>query len=72
MTLFITHLLCTTEFPPQTAKNIHTWAHLALATHMKAGWVSHPQVALMTLKIKAHTLKSLQLLFRLELKKPLG
>ena len=53
-------------------KNIHTWAHLALATHMKAGWVSHPQVALMTLKIKAHTLKSLQLLFRLELKKPLG
>ena len=24
-------------FPPQTA-SIHTWAHRALATHMKAGW----------------------------------
>ena len=27
---------------------IHTWAHLALATHMKANWVNNPQVALTT------------------------
>ena len=31
----ITNLQCSTEFPPQTT-TIHTWAHLALATHMKA------------------------------------
>ena len=28
----------------------HTWAHLILAAHMKAGWVNDPQVALMTLR----------------------
>ena len=34
---------------------IHTWAHLALANHMKAGWTNNPQVALTTLKLRAHT-----------------
>ena len=33
---------------------IYTWDHLAITTHMKASWVNNPQVALMTLKLKAH------------------
>ena len=33
----------------ESLTTIHTWAHLALTTHMKAGWVSNPQVAPMTL-----------------------
>ena len=37
----------------------HTWAHLVLATHMKAGWVDSLQVAQRTLKIRAHTIASL-------------
>ena len=34
---------------------IHTWAHLGLATHMKASCVNDQQVALTTLKLRAHT-----------------
>ena len=34
---------------PDSLTTIHTWAYLALATHMKAGYVTYPQVALMTL-----------------------
>ena len=45
----LTHLQCSTEFPPQTA---HTWAHLALATHMKASWINDSQVAPTILKLK--------------------
>ena len=33
---------------------IHTWAHLALATHMKAGSANDPQVDLMSLKLSSH------------------
>ena len=35
---------------PDNLMSIHTWAHLALTTHMKAGWVNNPQVALTSLK----------------------
>ena len=35
--------------------NIHTWAHLATETYMKAGWVNDPRVAPTTLKLGAHT-----------------
>ena len=34
---------------PDGLTTIYTWAHLALAAHMKAGWVNDPQVAFMTL-----------------------
>ena len=40
---------------PDSLTTIHTWAHLVLATHMKAGWVKDPKVALRTLKLRAHT-----------------
>ena len=39
---------------PDNLTTIYTLAHLALATHMKAGWVSDPQVALTTLKLRAN------------------
>ena len=51
-TLLTTPLQFSTEFPLQTV--IHTCAHLALATHLKASWVNDPQVALKTLKLRAH------------------
>ena len=38
-TLFITHLLFSSEFPPSLT-TIHPWAHSALATHMKPDWVN--------------------------------
>ena len=34
---------------PNSLTTIHTWAHLALATHMKASWVNNPHVSLTTL-----------------------
>ena len=34
--------------------SLTTWANLAKATHMKTGQVSDPQVALKTLKLRAH------------------
>ena len=34
---------------------IHTWAHVTLATPMKASWVNDLQVALTTLNFKAHS-----------------
>ena len=34
--------------------NNHSWAHLALANNMKAGLTNDPQVALMTLTLRAH------------------
>ena len=40
---------------PDILTTIHSWDHLALASHMKAGWVKDPQVALMTLKLRDHT-----------------
>ena len=40
---------------PGSLTTIHTWAHLALVTHTKASWTNYPQVALMTLKLSAHT-----------------
>ena len=40
---------------PDSLTTIHTCAHLVLATHMKAGWVNNPQVALTPLKLRAHT-----------------
>ena len=68
-----------------SSTTIHTWAHLALATHMKTGWTNDPHVALKTLKLRAHMcpkrlckdtptqLKSLQLpSSEVELKKPPG
>ena len=39
---------------PDSLTTIHTRANQALATHMKAGWVHDPQVALTTLKLRAH------------------
>ena len=36
----------------------HTWAHLALVTHMNAGLTNDPQTALTTLKLGAHTCTS--------------
>ena len=39
---------------PDSLTTIHTLAHLALATHMKASTVNDPQVALTTLKLRAH------------------
>ena len=39
---------------PDSFTTIHTWAHLALATHVKASWVNNPQVAMTTLKLRAH------------------
>ena len=39
---------------PDSLLTIHTWDHLAQATHMKAGWVKDPQVALMILTLRAH------------------
>ena len=36
----------------------HTWSHIALAIYVKASWVKNPQVALMTLKRRAHTCSS--------------
>ena len=40
--------------PPDSLTTIHTWAYLALVTHMKFGLTNDPQVALMTLKLSAH------------------
>ena len=40
---------------PDGLTTIHTWADLALETHMKAGLINYLQVALMTLKLRAHT-----------------
>ena len=40
---------------PNSLTTIHTWAHLAIATNMRAGWVNDRQVGLMTLKLRAHT-----------------
>ena len=39
---------------PDSLTAIHTRASLTLATHMRAGQVSNPQVALTTLKLGAH------------------
>ena len=39
---------------PESLTTIHTWAHLALATHMKDGLINDTQVALTTLKLRAH------------------
>ena len=38
---------------PDSLRTIHTWAHLVITIYMKAGLV--PQLALTTLKIRAHT-----------------
>ena len=40
---------------PDSLTTIHSWAHLAPASHMKARWVSDPQVEPMILKLRAHT-----------------
>lgn len=39
---------------PHSLTAIHTWDHLAITTHMKASWVNNPQVAQMTLTLRAH------------------
>ena len=41
-TLLTTHLRCCTLQDILTT--IHTWAHLALATHINVGQVNHPQL----------------------------
>ena len=41
------------SFPRQLYNHSHL-GHLALTTHMKAGWVNKAQVPLMTLKLRAH------------------
>ena len=40
---------------PDGLTTIHTWAHLTLATHMKAGLTNDPSVALTTVKLRIHT-----------------
>ena len=41
---------------PDSLKTFYTWAHLALATHMRAVFFTNkPQVVLTTLKLRAHT-----------------
>ena len=40
---------------PDRLTTIQIWAHLALATHMNASKVNDSQVALTTLKLRAHT-----------------
>ena len=39
---------------PDSLTTIYTWAHPALATHMKATWVNDPEEALRTLKLRAN------------------
>ena len=39
---------------PDSLTTIHTWAHLAWAAYMKASLVNNPQVAQMTLKLRAY------------------
>ena len=51
---------------PHSLTAIHTRDHLAITAHMKASWGNNQQVALMTLKLRAHKdthteFKSLQL-----------
>ena len=38
---------------PDSLTTIHTWAHLALATHMRADLKNDPQVALTIVKLKS-------------------
>ena len=42
-------------FSPDSLTTIHTWAHPAIATDMKAGLTNNSQLALTTLKLRAHT-----------------
>lgn len=57
-TLHLSRGFLSSDFPPLTTiPTIHTWAHLVLATHMKAGWIDDPQVVLTTLKVRGYTCK---------------